>query len=321
MGLSMIVTGLCLFAWLWFSTSEPYLEREVTSAEECLPGEYYDEGYRICYFEFTCETEKECAEEDKVYESLLVELDALYSEPTEPHIYGDHDDFDESDEMEYFAITDGQLPNTDAESKNEKAESLWLVVSTLVPEKYRNKIISFDVYSRPRSDTIAYVEPTADSLRTWKMRVNTAQVYDSESESISDTHGLFSTLVHELAHIITLDDTQIQSWGDNETCPVSVFELQEGCAKDGSYVQGFVDQFWGDPYGEAQYVEGDFISEYAATNPGEDIAESFAYFVLRDRNLNAATAAELKLDYFYQYPELVQLRKHMRGRIVYLLSQ
>ena len=56
-----------------------------------------------------------------------------------------------------------------------------------------------------------------------------------------------------------------------------------------------------------------FINDYAATNPGEDIAESFVYFVLTGRDNIARTVADEKLSFFYQFEELVQMRSDIRA--------
>jgi hypothetical protein len=50
-----------------------------------------------------------------------------------------------------------------------------------------------------------------------------------------------------------------------------------------------------------------FISDYAVTNPEEDIAETFTFFVLSPRP-NGDTIAEEKILFFYRYTELQRLR-------------
>ena len=50
-----------------------------------------------------------------------------------------------------------------------------------------------------------------------------------------------------------------------------------------------------------------FLSDYAATSPAEDIAEAWAFFVLSPKpELNSI--ANEKILFFYEYPELVELR-------------
>ena len=56
----------------------------------------------------------------------------------------------------------------------------------------------------------------------------------------------------------------------------------------------------------AEYPD-QFISEYAATNPVEDIAESWTEFVMRPKPIGTSIA-DKKVLFFYEYPELVQIR-------------
>ena len=56
------------------------------------------------------------------------------------------------------------------------------------------------------------------------------------------------------------------------------------------------------------------MTDYAATNPGEDIAESFTSFVMEPKP-DGDTIAEEKVLFFYEYPELVQLRAEIVGRV------
>jgi hypothetical protein len=55
-----------------------------------------------------------------------------------------------------------------------------------------------------------------------------------------------------------------------------------------------------------------FVTEYAASSPEEDIAESFAVFILNKKSDAPSTVAEQKTAYFYQFPELVTLRDGIR---------
>jgi hypothetical protein len=50
-----------------------------------------------------------------------------------------------------------------------------------------------------------------------------------------------------------------------------------------------------------------FVREYASTNPVEDIAESWTAFILRPTPQND-TVADQKINFFYKFPELVELR-------------
>ena len=57
-----------------------------------------------------------------------------------------------------------------------------------------------------------------------------------------------------------------------------------------------------------------FLTDYAATSPLEDIAESWAFFVLSPKpELNSI--ANEKILFFYEYPELVALRQEILDRL------
>ncbi|MFK7805148.1 MAG: hypothetical protein AB8G95_26175, partial [Anaerolineae bacterium] len=110
-----------------------------------------------------------------------------------------------------------------------------------------------------------------------------------------------------------------------ESCPR--FFTGEGCANQSSYVNAFYNAFWADIYSELPLdqdpdelydfyltYQDRFVTEYAGTNPGEDIAESWTHFVLNDRP-NGSSVADQKVQFFYQYPELVSLREKIRARL------
>jgi hypothetical protein len=71
------------------------------------------------------------------------------------------------------------------------------------------------------------------------------------------------------------------------------------------------------PYYEGLYSfykshQDQFVDDYATTHPTEDIAESFAYFVFTPKP-NGDSIKEQKIAFFYEYPELVQLRADILG--------
>jgi hypothetical protein len=94
-----------------------------------------------------------------------------------------------------------------------------------------------------------------------------------------------------------------------------------------SYLNDFIEKYWDD----AEYLEkvrseeiyayddvpDSFITEYAETNPGEDIAESFTYFILRAKP-TGNTIADDKLRFFYNYKQLDSLRKQIRTNLAEL---
>ena len=76
-------------------------------------------------------------------------------------------------------------------------------------------------------------------------------------------------------------------------------------------MNSFVKKFWGTNK-TATYSESKFVSEYASSSPEEDIAESFAFYVLGANHSDASTR-EQKMNFFNSYPEVIKIRSDMRN--------
>ena len=95
-------------------------------------------------------------------------------------------------------------------------------------------------------------------------------------------------------------------------------------ARSGSYLDDFYHAFWTDylhdrlanpdSYGFYLRHQADFVTDYASTDPSEDISESFAFFVLWDVPESEAVWAE-KLRFFLDYPELTEFRRQVRENL------
>ena len=101
-----------------------------------------------------------------------------------------------------------------------------------------------------------------------------------------------------------------------------------------SYINQFFDRFWQYLYADWEQIdleedkntrstkledfykiyEDQFLSDYAATSPLEDIAESWTFFVLSPKPELTSIANE-KILFFYEYPELVELRSQILEQI------
>ena len=108
----------------------------------------------------------------------------------------------------------------------------------------------------------------------------------------------------------------------------------EGCSQADSYVNKFFVRFWPKIYSEWSDInkvenvndyylaldkfykkyKDQFVTDYAPTSPAEDIAESFSFFILRPKP-TGKTIADQKVLFFYDFPELVQLRTQMGHRL------
>lgn len=212
-------------------------------------------------------------------------------------------------------------------------EQIWHLVASLFPEEERRRIRYLLIYTDGAGQSLAAVRQ-AGSPYFWSLAV--------DIQDASSTEVLFTSLVHELGHLITLDDSQV-------TPDVNLFDHPDdenvyrqaqaacgnyfslvGCSKINSYINRFFQKFWPDIYDqwlaagfdtsaashwnalEKIYAEhpDDFVTEYAVTTPEEDIAESFMYFALSPKP-TGDTVAEQKIRFFYGYSALVRARTHI----------
>jgi hypothetical protein len=58
----------------------------------------------------------------------------------------------------------------------------------------------------------------------------------------------------------------------------------------------------------------DFVSDYASSNIVEDMAESFAQFVVGEKK-TGTTIADQKVNFFYGFEELTKLRTTIRENL------
>jgi hypothetical protein len=205
----------------------------------------------------------------------------------------------------------------------------------MIPADQLTRITEYREASDGPSKTLAYVESNRGVGDEWMLTVDPVDAY--RDTAFYQFDKLIVTLVHEFGHALTLDNYQIDHHFGRFSCPEGIFVTLEGCALPDSYLQKFVTQFWTPYLSEFYAIQGDtfklagfylnhqtdFINRYASTDPVEDIAESFAGFVILPDPRGTSTAgsvANQKIAFFYQYPELVQLRNDMRGRLAYILS-
>ncbi|MCU1392103.1 MAG: hypothetical protein JWM34_531 [Ilumatobacteraceae bacterium] len=196
-------------------------------------------------------------------------------------------------------------------------EQVWVRFAHLFPAALRPEITLFVAIDADRSDdTDGALEP--NGLRP-------AEDYIALDVTGSDAPDeLDRTMIHEFAHLLTLrasqlppDDTAIDS------CPVYTDSV--GCPAKTSYLYAFDTQFWpgqtdddidqSDDAIEQRYETGDFVTDYAATNPDEDIAEVFAEWVLESAPPAGSTVIDRKLRFFDAYPEVGAIRTMVRSAL------
>lgn len=231
------------------------------------------------------------------------------------------------------------VPNNLADEQKDIAlqTEAWDVFTTIVPAQDRQMLVQYNVFTDGNSNTLAAVDQNLEDPSKWILEIDIAD--------LADRDALLFTLIHEYAHLLTLNATQVIPDQEIVDDPMNVAMLEEkaaacpnyfagtGCSYPDSYIHTFYNRFWVDindewkkidalQYGEDDmlYFDGlysfykthqdQFVDDYATTHPAEDIAESFTYFVFAPKP-TGDSIKEQKIAFFYEYPELVQLRENI----------
>ena len=229
----------------------------------------------------------------------------------------------------------------------EKHQEIWNVFIKLIPESSRNVDV-FYLTTDGEDGISGGVDRNSEDVSMWNLFYD---ILDAYSIEILDDKEIIYTTIHEHGHILTSNIDQIDvdlelidSFTDenfdelfeikSESCYPNVL-VSDGCAKSDSYINLFYQKFWIDiisEWDEIQYIEDEddfyeqsdlfyekyqdrFVSVYSSTNIDEDIAESWTVFVLNEKPMGK-TMSEQKIQFFYDFPELVDIRNHIRQGLV-----
>ena len=223
------------------------------------------------------------------------------------------------------------------EQDDTRYREIWQFVTDVIPLDQRTQVSEFVLYTDGVGGSLGAVEQGNDP-QSWLLEL--------DSEDSAYFPELSTTLIHEFAHMLTLNDSQIttddsvfynpddEQLYEDAVNSCSTYFLFEGCSNNDSYMTAFYDSFWPDIYYEwldlndeedqdvldenldAFYQEyaDQFVSSYAVTSPEEDIAESFMYFIFTARP-DGYTISSQKILFFYAYPELVSLRERILSNL------
>ena len=309
------------------------------TAEDCYDDELYDEVDQVCYLK--CEVDDSCEAGDGSYEETLSFLGDFVAllESGGVDVTGEEEDT----ELLVRYRVDGnkivdreELGDSDDETvaDQKRQEKIWKQFAEVIPSEYRRDISNYGIFSDGEGNLLAFVEPNPDDNSKWELNVDPADA--------SDHTELLYTLIHEFAHVFTLNNRQVPFnaevyYGDDEesydkavkTC--STYFTGEGCANRNAYIAGFHNRFWLDIeeehlqidsededglYAFYEKYEDHFVTDYAATDTAEDIAETFSYFVLQPKPKGKKlTIADQKLLFFYDFAETVRLREQIISRL------
>ncbi|MGB1240943.1 MAG: hypothetical protein ACPG49_00370 [Chitinophagales bacterium] len=201
-------------------------------------------------------------------------------------------------------------------------QAIWDYFTGLIPANARMEIVEFEIF-HGEGDLLGYVAPLDDrDLSKWRMGLAIDAVQGNLNNINLNTDFTY-TMIHELGHVLTLDHTQINVSINSGSC--GAFHIDEGCSRPDSYINELFNIGWTDIIGEFNSLKNDndiydfyldyedrFVTEYAASNPAEDVAEVFAVFVTSNQVPKGNSIADQKVKAMYGHPELVKLRNEIR---------
>ena len=192
-------------------------------------------------------------------------------------------------------------------------------------------------YSRG-GETGAFVTPTeylvdiSTEKDAWVMSIDAGIAYPNlaSGDERYNHNGVFGyVLFHEWGHIETLNrDTQIRRTTDRGSC--TTFFVGDACLfADGAlnlFIQKFYtiekNSFTDYAIPNENFTAPKFVSDYAQTDDAEDIAETFAYYIIQDR-IPSATASSSgalqKINLIKNYPDFTAyraLRNEVRAKFI-----
>ncbi len=246
---------------------------------------------------------------------------------------------DEGETLGSWEIRNGIfIENNDEETTI--ARYNWGIFYSIFPKRVTQKYIKKLVLMTDGEDEKTGALGTLNNENTdWQLVIDPIDV-DFTSNNKTRINQSVYTLVHEFGHLLTLNHTQIKPVNIKTNEKTSEpYTTLEGITDKNSYLNKFVTEFWDDSllkkwddiqrnfcyteqksclerlYGLYKDNYNDFITDYAAESPEEDIAESWTAFVLGKKIETPETVSEKKINFFYQFEELIYYRKVIRKNI------
>lgn len=227
-----------------------------------------------------------------------------------------------------------------------KHHKIWNVFVKLIPESERN-VNQFYITTDGVGTIGGGVNRDPVNVSMWSLFYDISDIYPN---GVYDEKEVIYTTIHEFGHILTSNLDQVDVYEEladfssenyDEYYDIKAQEcfpklmVSDGCAKNNSYINLFYQEFWKDissDWDEIQMIEDDdeyheesylfyekyqdhFVTVYASTNIDEDIAESWTAFVLNGKP-TSNTISSQKIQFFYDFPDLVDLREQIRQGIL-----
>jgi len=215
---------------------------------------------------------------------------------------------------------------------------IWDYFTAIIHAEQRSFVTEYSITTDGAGHTLAAVAQTYVDSNQWALEVDILDV--------SNIYNLTFTFIHEFGHLLTLNANQVPPsipvfcnpddedilQSQRPACPQHF--PGEGCSTFSSYINAFYNRFWADIYFEWDEInhvtdddayyeqldnfyykyEDQFITNYSVTTPEEDIAESWTFFIFSPKP-ELSSATNEKVLFFYEYPDLVQLREEILNNL------
>jgi len=227
---------------------------------------------------------------------------------------------------EYTEHMDANKSESVIQSGEDSVEEMWHIFSGIIPEEYRPDL-KYVYWTDTGEDYVFAVGRHEEELKDMALLFShqVKEYYPANKYS----------LIHEFGHILTMNEQQVKI--DEEVYIEDNEELVEkaaadcdtyftwGCMEDDSYLYSYYQQFWEDIFTDFKAIDWEsetdyedfffaheerFMNSYQGTSPHEDIADAFSqYVMINSEELADQTDMKYdKLQFFYEYDELVELR-------------
>ncbi len=207
-------------------------------------------------------------------------------------------------------IVDGGHTIATGKIEDDAEKLIWQAVKSVIsPEHlqyFGNLLISSDEAGYNIASAVKVLGGD-DSKERWLLQVDDADI----------SNDLVISLLYIYGNYLTLNDQQVKNengFSVDRYCEPGLIANQDALLTD------FYLRFWKDYVNvdtfQTSYQfylrnQSDFVSVYAFSSASIDISESFSYFVLREKPEDDSIA-EQKIRFFYDYPQLVELRQTIR---------
>jgi len=225
-------------------------------------------------------------------------------------------------------------------------EDIWTMVKAIIAEPYLQQVAYLEIFTDGSDNLLGAIEEVEGRADSVILSLDLEDMLDENREI--RYRELAETIIHELAHIITLAANQAEWTEEEDSNPQTYYIYEyELDTFENAYINQFFQLFWADIYDEwsafyyqygvldeedinlaEEYEEilagylGEFyekyrerfVTAYAATSPSEDLAETFIFFVTGDLGPGNEIRHQ-KVNFLYSFPELVQIRNQIEANL------